>query len=70
MLVGTFITDSNGVEHFVANDSAGYYLAQDAKIMVNYLKQTDVQEKWKRQREEHERQTDQLLTDSGESTCR
>lgn len=68
MLVGTFITDSNGVEHFVANDSAGYYLAQDAKIMVNYLKQTDVQEKWKRQIDE--RQTDQLLTDSGELTCR
>ena len=57
MLVGTFITDSNGVEHFVANDSAGYYIAQDAKIMVNYLKQTDVQEKWKRQIDE--RQTDQ-----------
>lgn len=68
MLVGTFITDSNGVEHFVANDSAGYYIAQDAKIMVNYLKQTDVQEKWKRQIDE--RQTDQLLTDSGELTCR
>lgn len=70
MLVGTFITDSNGVESFVANDSIGYYLAQDAKIMVEHLKQTDVQEKWERQREEHERQTDQLLTDSGESTCR
>ena len=68
MLVGTFITDSNGVEHFVASDSTGYYLAQDAHVMVNYLKQTDVQEKWKRQIDE--RQTDQLLTDSGESSCR
>lgn len=70
MLVGTFITDSNGVEHFIGNESAGYYLLQDAQIMVNELKHTDVQEKWKRQREEHERQTNQLLTDSGESTCR
>ena len=68
MLVGTFITDSNGVDHFIGNESAGYYLLQDAQIMVNELKYTDVQEKWKRQI--NERQTDQLLTDSGESTCR
>ena len=37
MLVGTFITDSNGVETFVANDSIGFYLAKDAEVMVKVL---------------------------------
>jgi len=68
MLVGSFVTDSNGIEHFIENKSAGYYLLQDAQIMINELKHTDVQEKWKRQIDE--RKTDQLLTDSGGSLCR
>ena len=37
MLVGSFITDSNGNESFVAEDSTGFYLAKDAEIMVKVL---------------------------------
>lgn len=37
MLVGTIITDSNGVESFIAESDTGFYLAKDAEVMVDVL---------------------------------
>lgn len=37
MLVGTFITDSDGVESFIPESDTGFYLAKDAEIMVDVL---------------------------------
>lgn len=37
MLVGTFITDSDGVESFIAESDTGFYLAKDAEVMVDVL---------------------------------
>ena len=37
MLDGTIVTDSNGIESFIAEDTTGFYLAKDAEVMVNIL---------------------------------
>lgn len=37
MLVGTIVTDSNGVESFIPESDTGFYLAKDAEVMVNVL---------------------------------
>jgi hypothetical protein len=37
MLVGTFVTDSNGIESLIAEDTTGFYLAKDAEVMVDIL---------------------------------
>lgn len=37
MLVGTIVTDSNGIESFIAESDTGFYLAKDAEIMVDVL---------------------------------
>ena len=37
MLVGTIVTDSDGVETFIPQDSTGFYLAKDAEIMIDVL---------------------------------
>ena len=37
MLIGTIITDSNGVESFIAESDTGFYLAKDAEVMVDVL---------------------------------
>ena len=68
MKVGDFIIDSNGNEIFVPTDSAGYYLIKDAEIMIDILKNTDVDKKW--EEKINEGKTDQLLADSGEPICR
>ena len=37
MLIGTIVTDSNGIESFVAESDTGFYLARDAEVMINIL---------------------------------
>ncbi len=37
MLIGTIVTDSNGIESFIAESDTGFYLARDAEVMVNVL---------------------------------
>lgn len=37
MLIGTFITDSNGIETFVSDSNTGFYLAKDAEVMIDVL---------------------------------
>jgi len=37
VLIGTIVTDSNGIESFIAESDTGFYLARDAEVMVNVL---------------------------------
>lgn len=37
MLIGTIVTDSNGIESFIAESDTGFYLAKDAEVMVDVL---------------------------------
>ena len=37
MLIGTIVTDSNGVESFIPESDTGFYLAKDAEVMVDVL---------------------------------